>query len=153
VKSWLQLNEGRHSGISRELASRLLWLISLTQWSFGHDPYGRFRYRCNETRAFLGGNLLDLPEGIYENCRHLVAGEVSIREHEGAHSSIEECLTFMLTVADPIVLRQNNPASLPHDREPVRVLCVSRKVIVVNFDTDTRLTKGRCDLVFAERAV
>jgi len=60
--------------------------------------------------------------------------DLSGGEDEGGHPTSEQSLSLHLAMPDPLVLRQYDPASVPHAREPHLVGSVLREVVPEDLD-------------------
>ena len=56
-------------------------------------------------------------------------------------------------ISQSIVFGENNPTSLPHIGEPFFIPCIGQKMVVVDFDFNTFLTKCPCNDVLPQRPI
>jgi len=114
-----------------------------------HDANIRPRHCCNESAALSPNDSPHFRKALHEDCGHLIAREISIRQDEGANGRTEQSFPFVFPVPDSIVFRQKDPSLRPDDGKPVRILCVRREMVVVNLNDRAGASESVRDLVLA----
>ncbi len=91
----------------------------------------RFRNAGYERRLVLSADLGHLRQSGDQHLGHLRAIIVSRREIKLAYSMAQNCGLLQLVVSDFLVLGDQHPAILPHERKPLCVFCTRRKMAAV----------------------
>lgn len=84
---------------------------------------------------------MDSGQSFQEYGGHLLSAEVTPRKRQDASTTAQQRRQFDCSVANPTVIRQDDPSLGPDGFQPFLVSCIRRKVFVVNFDPDTRSTE------------
>ncbi len=96
---------------------------------------------------------MDSGQSFQEYGGHLLSTEVTSRKREDANTTSQQRPQFDCSVANPTVIRQDDPSLGPNGFQPLLVFCIRRKVLVVNFDFDAGSTEDAREDFFSQGPV
>ena len=79
--------------------------------------------------------------------------EVTRGQDEGCHSCIHQGDSLDIAIPDPMILRQNDPATPSYLGEPFYISCIGGEIIVMDMDNSASLPEGCSDQLCSKGTV
>ena len=98
-------------------------------------------------------NFADPWQRGQKHSRDLGAPEITRREDEHSGLALSQRGDLQWAVSQPLVLREHNPGSVADRPKPGAVLLITRKVVVVDLDQETRLDELSSERIYSQRPV
>lgn len=98
-------------------------------------------------------NFEDPRQCRQENGRDLDAPEIPRRKDEYPGFAGSQRRDLQRTVSQPLILGENDPATLADRPKPDAVFLITREMVVVDLDRETGFDELRSDWIYAQRPV
>jgi len=85
----------------------------------------------------------DAGERLHKDLRHFFTLQIARCQDECRDARFHERQPFNMPIPDAMIFGQDNPATLPNLGEPVFILSIGRKMVVVDVERGAGLTE-RC---------
>lgn len=95
----------------------------------------------------------DARKRLNEDLRHFVALEIARRQDERRDTSFHECQPFNMSIPNAMVFGEDNPAASSGLQEPVFILGIGGKMIVVDVECGTSLTERGSHALLSQRPI
>lgn len=122
-------------------------------WSHEQIGLSTSRHQGNKWPPRLPQEALHFGQRFHKSCCHLIRPQVSARKNKCSHLRRQKGRSLRLPVAKHFVLGEDDPSLLADRTEPVFILRVGWKVVLVNLDGDAVLAESLGENPVAEGTV